>query len=163
MASQPSTSELEAFALARYLRINTSTATAVEDAAFGADDFWYNYPAVMVDANNNLTMVINRSGPSEFPGIRYTGRLNSDPPGLQSSIQLKGGEGIYSFPNADEPQPIEKPEAHAKAQRRKGNAKNDLGEFFCVFSATLRLGVRFFVLFLHRFHFEDSTPDFQTS
>jgi len=84
-----------AFALARYLRINTSTATAVEDVAFGADNFWYYYPAVMVDQNSNLTIVVNRSGLTEYAGIRYTGRLNTDPPVLQASAQLKAGESNY--------------------------------------------------------------------
>jgi hypothetical protein len=84
-----------AFALARYLRINTATATAIEDVAFGADNFWYFYPAVMVDQNSNLTMVVNRSGHTEYAGIRYTGRLNSALPGLQASAQLKAGESNY--------------------------------------------------------------------
>ena len=84
-----------AFTLARYLRINTATATATEDVAFGADNFWYFYPAVMADQNSNLTMVVNRSGLTEFAGIRYTGRLTSEAPGLQPSAQLKAGESNY--------------------------------------------------------------------
>ncbi len=83
------------FVAARYVRINTATATAMEDVFFGADGFWYYYPAVMVDANNNLTMVVNRSGLNEYAGIRYTGRLNNDAPGLQPSAQLKAGESNY--------------------------------------------------------------------
>jgi hypothetical protein len=83
------------FVAARYVRINTATATAIEDVFFGADGFWYYYPAVMVDANNHLTMVMNRSGLNEYAGIRYTGRLNNDAPGLQPSAQLKAGESNY--------------------------------------------------------------------
>ena len=85
----------DAFAALRYVRINTTTAVATEDVAFGADNFWYFYPALMVDQNSNLTIVVNRSGLTEFPGIRYTGRLATDPLGLQPSSQLKAGESNY--------------------------------------------------------------------
>lgn len=83
------------FARARYVRIDAATATAIEDVAFGEDDFWYYYPAVTVDANDNLVMVFTRSGITEYASAAYTGRLNSAPPGLQPSAILKAGEDNY--------------------------------------------------------------------
>jgi hypothetical protein len=66
--------------------------------AFGADKFWYYYPAIMVDESKNLVMVFNRSGLNEYAGIRYTGRLDSDAPGtLRPSMQLKAGESNYEI------------------------------------------------------------------
>ncbi|MCH8021763.1 hypothetical protein IH785_18185 [candidate division KSB1 bacterium] len=83
------------FAQARYFRIDVNTATILEDVAFGKENFWYMYPVVMVDENENLFMSFTRSGLTEYPNARYTGRLNSDPPGLQASILLKAGEDNY--------------------------------------------------------------------
>lgn len=84
-----------AFAFARYLRIDVATYKALEDAAFGADNFWYIYPVVMPDGNGNLFMNFTRTGLTEYASARFTGRLESDPPGLQASTLLKAGEANY--------------------------------------------------------------------
>ncbi|RMH87125.1 MAG: hypothetical protein D6681_15750, partial [Calditrichaeota bacterium] len=83
------------FARLRYVRIDATTRTAVEDVAFGADNFWYYYPAVQPDGANNLVIAFTRSGFTEYAGARYTGRLDSDPPGLSPSGLLKAGEDNY--------------------------------------------------------------------
>lgn len=83
------------FATLRYVRIDVASATAIEDVAFGKDNFWYYYPAVMVDSNNNLFIGFTRSGLTEFASGRYTGRLVTDAPGLQASALLKAGEANY--------------------------------------------------------------------
>ncbi|MFQ5824398.1 MAG: choice-of-anchor D domain-containing protein, partial [bacterium] len=83
------------FARARYVRIDVSSAMAIEDFAFGKDNFWYFYPAVMVDKSGNLFMAFTRSGFTEFASARYTGRLTTDPAGLQASALLKAGEANY--------------------------------------------------------------------
>jgi hypothetical protein len=82
-------------ACARYVRIDVSGPTTLEDIAFGAQVCWYYYPAVTPDAGNNLVEVFTRSCTAEYAGVRYTGRLNSDPPGLQPSELLKAGEDNY--------------------------------------------------------------------
>nr|NIR63420.1 hypothetical protein [candidate division Zixibacteria bacterium]NIT58985.1 hypothetical protein [Fodinibius sp.]NIW45563.1 hypothetical protein [Gammaproteobacteria bacterium]NIS47223.1 hypothetical protein [candidate division Zixibacteria bacterium]NIU13524.1 hypothetical protein [candidate division Zixibacteria bacterium] len=82
------------FGFARYLRIRLGLTSVIEDVAFGADDFWYFYPAVMVDDSHHLTMVFSRSGFSEYVGAGYTGRFDTDPPGLAPSTLLKEGEVI---------------------------------------------------------------------
>jgi hypothetical protein len=83
------------FAYARYVRIDVNTNTAIEDFAFGAKNFWYSYPAVMPDNNKNLFMAFTRTGLTEFPSARYTGRLDTEPQGLQASALLKSGEANY--------------------------------------------------------------------
>jgi hypothetical protein len=83
------------FARARYVRIDVNTAMALEDVAFGADGFWYYYPAVQPDGSGNLVMAFTRSGASEYASARYTGRRSSDPPGLMPSALFKAGEDNY--------------------------------------------------------------------
>jgi len=83
------------FANARYVKINVNTRTATEDVAFGAANFWHYYPAVQPDGSGNLVMAFTRSGTNEFASARFTGRLTSDPPGLQASAELKAGEDNY--------------------------------------------------------------------
>lgn len=83
------------FANARYVRIDVNTAQAIEDIAFGAEDFWYYYPAVQPDGNGNLVMCFTRSGITEYASARFTGRQSSDPPGLEPSMLLKVGENNY--------------------------------------------------------------------
>lgn len=84
-----------AFAFVRYLRINTGAYQAVDDAAFGANNFWYIYPAAMPDANGNLFITFTRTGLTEYANARFTGRLAADAPGLQASTLLKAGEANY--------------------------------------------------------------------
>ncbi|MGH7495360.1 MAG: hypothetical protein ACREOO_23630, partial [bacterium] len=83
------------FVFARYVRLDVTTASLLEDVAFGADRFWYYYPAIQPDKNGNLFITFTRSGLSEYPSARYTGRLKADPPGLQASLVLRGGEANY--------------------------------------------------------------------
>lgn len=83
------------YAFVRYLRLNVAAFSAVEDAAFGADNFWYIYPAGTPDGNGNLFINFTRSGRTEYASARFTGRLKNDPPGLQASSLLKEGEANY--------------------------------------------------------------------
>jgi len=82
------------FSSARYVKINTTTNTAVEDVAFGADGFWHTYPAIMVDEDKNLVITFSRSGQTEYIGAYYTWKLNSDPT-LRPSETIQAGRGNY--------------------------------------------------------------------
>ncbi|MFQ5584183.1 MAG: carboxypeptidase regulatory-like domain-containing protein, partial [Calditrichia bacterium] len=84
-----------AYAFARYLRLDVDAHSAIEDVALGADGFYYLYPAIMVDEDDNMVMVFTRSGDSEYAGVAYTGRRDFDPPGLSPSVLLKPGEANY--------------------------------------------------------------------
>ncbi|HEV8713400.1 MAG TPA: hypothetical protein VGX03_11290, partial [Candidatus Binatia bacterium] len=81
---------------ARYLRIDPSGPTVLEDFAFGSSGFFYYYPALMIDGADNVYTVFNRSSASECVGIRYAGRLSTDPAGtLQESGPLQNGVASY--------------------------------------------------------------------
>ncbi len=81
-------------AAAHWFQLNATSGAVIQQGVYGAKGFHYFYPAVMPDTNGNMTMVFSRCGPNEFAGIRYTGRLASDPPGtLQGSALLKAGLG----------------------------------------------------------------------
>jgi hypothetical protein len=82
------------YARARYVRIDVTGPTLVEDVAFGRDGCWLYYPAVTADANDNMTMVYNQSCTDEYIGIRYTGRRPGDAE-LRPSELLKAGESNY--------------------------------------------------------------------
>lgn len=79
----------------RYVRINTATNTTVEDAALGADGFWYFYSALAVDKDNNLALTFTRSGLTEYAGAFMTWRLASDPAGLRPSVTIQAGKANY--------------------------------------------------------------------
>ncbi len=75
----------------RYLKINTSSNSAELDVTYGADGYYYWFPAIYVDHSDNMVIVFARSSETEYAGIRYTGRLTTDV-ATQSSAQLKSGE-----------------------------------------------------------------------
>jgi hypothetical protein len=82
------------YARARYVRIDVTGPTLLEDVAFGRDGCWLYYPAITTDINDNMTMVYNQSCTDEYIGIRYTGRRQSDVE-LRPSAELKAGEANY--------------------------------------------------------------------
>jgi hypothetical protein len=82
------------YARARYVRIDVTGPTVLEDVAFGNDGCWLYYPAITADVSNNMVMVYNQSCTDEYIGIRYTGRTPADV-GLQPSATLKAGEANY--------------------------------------------------------------------
>ncbi len=83
------------YAFSRYVRVDVINHTLLEDVSFGADGFYYIYPAVMVDQNDNMVMVFSRSGDNEYVGAAYTGRKGTSPPELSGSALLKPGEAHY--------------------------------------------------------------------
>jgi hypothetical protein len=89
------------YSRARYARIGVSSRAVLEDEAFGADGCWYFYPAVAVDAGNNLAMVFGRSCTDEFAGVGLTARPTGEP-SLEPSIELKAGEESYVLPVGNE-------------------------------------------------------------
>jgi len=79
----------------RYLRINTQTNIAVEDASFGAFGYWHFYPALAADKDGNIGITFSRSGDTEYVGAYFTWRLTTDPPGLRPSETIRAGNGNY--------------------------------------------------------------------
>lgn len=60
-----------------YVSINTSTNTKVGEFFFGANQFYYFYPALTVDQLNNIAFTFGRSGLSQYAGAYFTCKLNS--------------------------------------------------------------------------------------
>ncbi len=85
-----------AYSSVRYLKINTTNNQVLEDGAMGADGFWYFYPAITVDKDNNVAITFSRSGLNEYIGAFYTTRLSTMPPGeLSGSRLIMEGKGNY--------------------------------------------------------------------
>ncbi|MEN8241644.1 MAG: hypothetical protein ABFS17_06965 [Chloroflexota bacterium] len=55
----------------------------------------YIFPDLAVDHCGNMALGFEQSDGTRYPSIRYSGRLASDPPGIQSSASLKIGEASY--------------------------------------------------------------------
>ncbi len=84
-----------AYSSVRYLRINTTTNTVLEDARLGATGYWHFYPALMVDADENVAITFSRSSTTEYIGAGMMWRLATDPVGLQPATIFKAGEANY--------------------------------------------------------------------
>lgn len=85
-----------AYSAVRYIKINTTTNTAVEDGAMGVDGYWYMYPAIAVDKDSNVAITYSRSSLTEYVGAYYTSRLSTDPPNtLIGSRTLQEGKANY--------------------------------------------------------------------
>ncbi len=78
----------------RYLALDTQNLKPLVDAAMGKEEFWYYYPAVAADRNNNAVISFSRSGLTEYPGAYYTvvPSVSGIPLG---SIEMKAGQGNY--------------------------------------------------------------------
>jgi hypothetical protein len=81
----------------QWFQINPRAGLIMQQGIYGGPFYHYFCPAVMPDGEGNLLMVFNRTGESEFPSIRITGRLASDEPNtLQASVQLQQSSTSYS-------------------------------------------------------------------
>ncbi|MEO8209188.1 MAG: hypothetical protein ABI840_01395, partial [bacterium] len=81
----------------KYYKLNVSTNTAEQDIVYGADEFYYSYPNLSVDKNQNVIVTFSRSGLSQYIGAYYTTRLNTDPPNIfNASSTLQAGRGTYN-------------------------------------------------------------------
>ena len=79
-----------------YMRLNPYTNSNLEDVVMGLQGYWHYYPEIMPDADKNLVITYSRSSATEYIGAYVSGRKNTDPPGLSSSVILKNGEASYS-------------------------------------------------------------------
>jgi len=70
--------------------------TTRQESSYYAPSYWYYFPAITVNKHDDVAIVFNRSGASEYVGVRWTGRKATDPLStLQGSAQLKAGEAYY--------------------------------------------------------------------
>ncbi len=83
-------------AAVHWFQVNATSGALVQQGIYGAKGLHYFYPAIMPDANGNVTVVFCRCGANEFVSVYYTGRVSSDPLGqLQPSALLKIGTANY--------------------------------------------------------------------
>jgi hypothetical protein len=71
--------EAENRAAIQWFQINPGAGVLVQQGIFGAPGYDYFCPTVMADGQSNLVMVFNRVGADEYPAVRFTGRLSTDP------------------------------------------------------------------------------------
>ena len=79
----------------RYYKIDVGNSTVVETATLGNSGYWYLFPALTIDKDENLAITYSRSGNDEYCGAYFTTRLKNDPPGLSGSNVLQEGKGNY--------------------------------------------------------------------
>ncbi len=85
------------YAAFKYYKINTSTNIVEQDITYGADEFYYSYPNLSVDKDENVLVTFSRSGLSEYIGAYYTSRVSTDPPNtFNTSSPLQTGKGTYN-------------------------------------------------------------------
>jgi len=74
----------------QWFQINPGAGTIPQQHIYGAPGLHYFCPTMMIDGQSNLIMVFNRAGETEFPSIRFAGRLSTDPLNtLQASARIK--------------------------------------------------------------------------
>jgi hypothetical protein len=90
-----------------------ATAAQQQDWSNGNDGLWRFMPSIAVDQNGNTAIGYSLSSPSMFPGIRYAGRLVTDPPntlgqgeatmftGTGSQTDTGGRWGDYTYTAVD--------------------------------------------------------------
>ena len=84
-----------AYSSVKYLKIDLSTPSIIENIEFGNTGYYYLYPALTVDKDHNVTITFTRSATSEYAGAFFSTKLASDPLALNPSIAIAEGQGNY--------------------------------------------------------------------
>ncbi len=84
-----------AYSSVKYLKVDLSTPSIVENIEFGNVGYYYLFPAVTVDKDHNVAITFTRSATTEYAGAYFSTRLAGDPPGLNPSIPIAVGQGNY--------------------------------------------------------------------
>lgn len=83
-------------ACVRWYQIRLFDKKTAQQQTYGRPGYYYFFPAIMADANQNAVMVFSSTSAENYVGIRYTGRNSGDIPGLmQSSRVLRPGFSHY--------------------------------------------------------------------
>jgi hypothetical protein len=80
----------------RYVIVDLATNTIEEQAELGAQGYFFIYPTIAVDQNNNIALTFSRSADTEYIGAYYSTKHAADPPGLSPSQPFAEGLGSYS-------------------------------------------------------------------
>ena len=80
----------------KYYKLNVTSNTAVQDITFGAPEFYYSFPAISVDKNENVMISFSRSATTQYIGAGFTTRAATDPLDFfNPSSLLQPGRGTY--------------------------------------------------------------------
>jgi len=79
----------------KYMRIDLSSVTMVENIEYGLEGYFYLFPALAIDKESNVAITFSRSADTEYIGAYYSTRYANDPPGLNPSRPLAEGRGNY--------------------------------------------------------------------
>lgn len=79
----------------RYFILEVTTNSIPEMAEFGAQDYYYIYPALAIDKDNNILVTSSRSSGIEYVGAFFNARRSTDAPGLSNAYTLQEGLAYY--------------------------------------------------------------------
>ena len=79
----------------KYFVVDVNTNSVIEQVEQGAAGYYYLFPSITVDKNQNIGITYSRSADDEYIGAYYSTRLASDPPGLSPSQVMVTGKGNY--------------------------------------------------------------------
>lgn len=75
-------------AAARWYQFNPTTLSVIQFGTVSNPNLWFIFPSIMVNAAGDVVMAFTGSNPDMFASVYYTGRSNSDPPGVMAEPQL---------------------------------------------------------------------------
>jgi hypothetical protein len=81
----------------KYFVVDVNTNAVTEQVEFGAEGYYYLYPAIAVDMDHNLAITYSRTAATEYVGAFYSTKLSTDPPGLSESKVMQEGSGSITF------------------------------------------------------------------
>jgi hypothetical protein len=84
-----------AYSSVRYNKIEITGASILEQSELGAVGYYYLYPALAIDKDNNIAVTFSRSATTEYAGAFFSCKYANDPPGLNPSVLLQEGLGNY--------------------------------------------------------------------
>ncbi|MCH7771195.1 MAG: hypothetical protein IIA49_09290, partial [Bacteroidetes bacterium] len=88
-------SQFSGYGSLKYFVVDINTGAVVEQVEQGAEGFFYFYPAIAVDQDNNIVITYSRSADTEYTGSYYSTKLGTDPPGLSKSKVMIEGKDNY--------------------------------------------------------------------
>ncbi len=84
-----------AYSSVKYLKVDLSVPSIVENVEFGNAGYYYLFPGLTVDKDNNMTVTFTRSATTEYAGAYFSTKLAGEPPGLNPSLPIAEGQGNY--------------------------------------------------------------------
>jgi hypothetical protein len=79
-----------------FMQVDTAARAVTQEITFGEPGVSYYYPAVVLDANDNMVTVFNRSSSSEFVSVYVSGHNASDAVGsFQAPTLVRAGLAAY--------------------------------------------------------------------